>query len=213
MQVTERNVRISDIAAVWTADPALAAKIKNVTVYCFAAEPEMAKAKQTSGKQPQPEKQVISLLWLTKSVLSHFPDAVVIPHGESDCVVELVSPAKKDGKISLLQKVKVGLISLICLFGGAFSIMAFHNDISITGIFMQFYEFVTGKESSGVTVLEISYSIGLLVGILVFYNHVGKKKFSTEPTPVEVSTRSYERDMDEAVVTRYEREGKKIDVE
>lgn len=226
VQVTERNVRISDIATVWTAEPALAAKIKNMVVYRFETSPGGRNADSQSGGKSafqsggksaaqstaKPGKQVISLLWLTGTVLSHIPDAVVIPHGESDCIVELVPAEKKDGKTSWLQKCKVCLISLICLFGGAFSIMAFHNDISITNIFMQFYEFVTGNESSGFTVLEVSYSIGLLVGILVFYNHVGKKKISPEPTPIEVSMRSYERDMDEAIVTRYEREGKKIDV-
>lgn len=200
VQVFEKNVRISDIATVWTADPALSSKIKSVVLYRFESA-------------VKPEKQVIGLLWLTKAVLLHVPDAVVIPHGESDCVVEFVDPKKKDGKNTFLQKCKVFLVSAICLFGGAFSIMAFHNDISITNIFMQFYEFVTGNESSGFTLLEISYSVGLLVGILVFYNHIGKKKIVPEPTPIEVSMRNYERDMDEAIVKRWEREGKKIDVE
>jgi len=199
VQVFEKNVRISDIATVWTADPALCSKIKNAVIYHF---------ENTSAG-----KQVISLLWLTRTVLSQFPDCVIIPHGESDCVVELVPASEKDGKNTFLQKCKVALVSLICLFGGAFSIMAFHNDIDITALFSKFYEFVTGNVSSGFTVLEISYSIGLLVGILVFYNHVGKKKIVPEPTPIEVSMRNYERDMDEAVVKRWEREGKKIDVD
>ncbi len=196
VQVTDKNVIVSDIATIWTQDQALASKIKNTVVYRFEST----------------DKQVIGLLWLTRSILAQSPDAIVIPHGESDCVVELIDPKKKDGKNTLLQTCKVCLVSLICLFGGAFSIMAFHNDIAITDLFMQFYEFVTGNKSSGFTVLEISYSIGLLAGILVFYNHVGKKKITSEPTPIEVSMRSYERDMDEAIVKRREREGKKIDV-
>lgn len=200
VQVFEKNVRVSDVATVWTADPALSSKIKRMVVYRF----EEADRK---------EKQVISLLWLTRAVLSHFPDCVLIPHGESDCIVELVDSKMKDGKNTFLQKLKVFFVSIICLFGGAFSIMAFHNDISVTNIFMQFYEFVTGNASSGFTVLEISYSIGLLIGILVFYNHVGKKKLVQEPTPIEVSMRNYERDMDEAIVKRLGREGQKIDVD
>lgn len=196
VQVTERNVRVSDIATIWTSEPQLASKIKNAIVYRFEST----------------DKQVIGLLWLTRSILSEFPDAVVIPHGESDCVVELVDPKKKDGKLTLLKKCKVFLVCVICLLGGAFSIMAFHNDIDITSIFMKFYEFVTGNKSSGFTILEVSYSVGLLAGILVFYNHVGKKKITSEPTPIEVSMRNYERDMDEAIVKRREREGKKIDV-
>lgn len=209
VQVFEKNVRISDIATVWTSDPALCSKIKNAVVYRFET--------LSSGKQKKTSeaagKQVISLLWLTRTVLSHFPDCVVVPHGESDCVVELVPAAKKDGRHTFGQKCKVALVSLICLFGGAFSIMAFHNDISITNIFTQFYEFVTGNPSNGYTVLELSYSVGLLVGILVFYNHIGKKKIVDEPTPIEVSMRNYERDMDEAIVKRWEREGKKVDVD
>lgn len=200
VQVFEKNVRVSDVATVWTADPALSSKIKRMVIYRF----EEADRK---------EKQVISLLWLTRAVLSHFPDCVLIPHGESDCIVELVDSKMKDGKNTFLQKLKVFFVSIICLFGGAFSIMAFHNDISVTNIFMQFYEFVTGNASSGFTVLEISYSIGLLIGILVFYNHVGKKKLVQEPTPIEVSMRNYERDMDEAIVKRLGREGQKIDVD
>lgn len=195
-QVTEKQVRISDIATVWAPEPALVSKIKNTVVYCFDST----------------DKQVIGLLWLVRSILSNFPDAVVIPHGESDCVVELTDPKKKDGRQTFLKKCKVFLVSMICLFGGAFSIMAFHNDIDITNIFMEFYEFVTGNKSSGFTILEISYSVGLLAGILVFYNHIGKKKITSEPTPIEVAMRNYERDMDEAVAKRREREGKKIDV-
>ena len=198
VQVSEKSVRISDIASVWTADPALVAKIKNMVIYRFEA----------SGAA----KQVISLLWLTKCILSHVPDVVVIPHGESDCIVELVTSSQQQSRHTWLKKCKVWFVSLICLFGGAFSIMAFHNDISITNIFMQFYEFVTGNKSSGFTILEVSYSLGLLIGIVVFYNHLGKKKLSSEPTPIEVSMKSYEREMDEAIVKRCERKGEKIDV-
>lgn len=219
MQVFEKIVRVSDIATIWTADPALASKVKSTIVYRFEPSKSGSGAKfegdtlSGSDALSGSKKRVISLLWLTKAVLSHIPDAVVIPHGESDCIVELVEASKKDGKHTGMKKVKVCVVRLICLFGSAFSIMAFHNDISITNIFMEFYEFVTGNKSSGFTLLEISYSIGLLVGILVFYNHIGKKKLTSEPTPIEVSMRSYERDMDEAIVKRCEREGEKIDVE
>ena len=128
VQVFEKNVRISDVATIFTADSSICCKIRSVVLYRF----------ETTEK---PEKQVISLLWITRAVLSHFPDVVVIPHGESDCVVEFVDPKKKDGGNTRLQRCKVFLVSVICLFGGAFSIMAFHNDISITNMFMQFYEF------------------------------------------------------------------------
>jgi len=199
VQVFDENVRVSDVATVWTADSAISSKIKHLVLYRFeAAECD--------------KKQVIGLLWLTRAVMSYFPDCVVVPHGESDCVVEFVDPKTKAAQNGFGQKLKVFSVSVICLFGSAFSIMAFHNDISVTNIFTEFYELVTGNSSSGFTVLEVSYSIGLLLGIIIFYNHVGKKKTAQEPTPIEVSMRNYERDMDDAVVKRCDREGKKIDV-
>ena len=196
VQVKEDAVHINDVATVYSPDAALCAGVKNIILYKF----------DTSCKK------VISLLWLTSSVYARFPDCVVIPLGETDCIVERLTKPKNQQLMQILQKVKIALVSVLCLCGGAFSIMAFHNDISITNIFRQFYEFVTGDSSGGFTLLEISYSIGLLMGILVFYNHVGKKKLSAEPTPITVSMRNYERDMDDAIIKQCDREGTKIDV-
>lgn len=46
--------------------------------------------------------------------------------------------------------------------------MAFNNDVGGTKLFGQIYELVMGKQSDGFTVLEVTYSIGLTFGILVF---------------------------------------------
>ena len=70
-----------------------------------------------------------------------------------------------------------------------------------------------GEESSGFTVLEISYSIGISVGILVFFNHFGKKRFSVDPTPMEVEMRLYENDIESTLVDIYSRKGEEQDVD
>ena len=91
--------------------------------------------------------------------------------------------------------------------------MSFNNDISITKMFGQIYRLVIGEESSGFTVLEISYSIGISVGILVFFNHFGKKRFSVDPTPMEVEMRLYENDIESTLVDIYSRKGEEQDVD
>ena len=48
--------------------------------------------------------------------------------------------------------------------------------------------------------MEIGYSIGLGVGIVVFYNHIGKRKITKDPTPIEVALRNYEEDVDKALI-------------
>ena len=78
--------------------------------------------------------------------------------------------------------------------------MAFNNDVGGTELFGQIYEQVTGKKSDGFTVLEITYAIGLTVGILVFFNHFGKKRFTADPTPMEIQMRIYENDIQTTLV-------------
>ena len=61
--------------------------------------------------------------------------------------------------------------------------------------------------------MEIGFCIGLPVGILIFYNHLGKKKLTDDPTPVQVAMRKYEQDVDTTYIESSSREGKSVDVE
>lgn len=101
---------------------------------------------------------------------------------------------------------------VITFCGAAFSMMAFNNDVDVTKMFGQIYESLTGAESSGFTVLEITYSIGVIIGILTFFNHFGKKKFTVDPTPMEVEMRLYENDIQTTLLETYSRKEKELDV-
>ena len=74
--------------------------------------------------------------------------------------------------------------------------MAFNNDIDVTKLFGQLYETFTGTQSNGFTLLEISYSVGVGMGILIFFHHFAKKKGGSDPTPLEVEMRTYEDEID-----------------
>ena len=91
--------------------------------------------------------------------------------------------------------------------------MAFHNDISIIRVFDRIYTLVTGQESDSVTVLEISYSIGLALGIIVFFNHIGGRRITRDPTPIEVEMRVYEDQVNSALTETADREGKTLDAD
>ena len=89
--------------------------------------------------------------------------------------------------------------------------MAFNNDIGIKKLFGQVYELVTGQETDGFTILEITYSIGITVGILIFFNHFGKKRFTVDPTPMEVQMRLYENDIQTTLAEDAVRKGAELD--
>ena len=69
-----------------------------------------------------------------------------------------------------------------------------------------------GIPKEGATLLELSYSIGIVLGILVFFNHFGKRKLSVDPTPIEVEMRLYENDIQTTVIAEYSRKGQEVDV-
>jgi stage V sporulation protein AA len=85
--------------------------------------------------------------------------------------------------------------------------MAFNNDISISGVFERFYNQVLGQDKPAVTEIEICYSIGLAVGIMVFFNHIGKKKITMDPTPIQVELRKYESDVADTLIENASRMG------
>lgn len=91
--------------------------------------------------------------------------------------------------------------------------MAFNNDVGVTKMFGQIYELLTGTKSNGFTILEFMYCIGIIIGILTFFNHFGKKRLSVDPTPMEVEMRLYENDIQTTLVETYSRKEKELDVD
>ena len=139
------------------------------------------------------QRYVVSVLEIIACIHAAYPEVEVQNLGEADIL-------------------KVAVVAAIIFFGSAFSIMAFNNDVGGTKLFGQIYELVMGKQSDGFTVLEVTYSIGLTFGILVFFNHFGKKRFTVDPTPMEVQMRLYENDIQTALVENASRRKEELEV-
>ena len=151
----------------------------------------------------------VSILKVIECIHQQFPNMDVQNMGEADFIVTYEEQQTAGGAVHLMKVVGVVIISFI---GAAFSIMAFNNDVGTTKMFSQIYELVTGKTNSGFTILELTYCIGLTIGILTFFNHFGKKKFSVDPTPMEVEMRLYENDIQTTLIETYSRKEKELDV-
>ena len=123
----------------------------------------------------------------------------------SDVLVEWVNVDKRK---TWLRWFKVVFVCLVSFFGTAFTIMAYHNDVGINDVFTEIYKMVMNREPQGLNALEVSYSVGLAAGIIIFFNHVGGRRITKDPTPIEVAMRNYEEDVDKALIATAEREGK-----
>ena len=152
---------------------------------------------------------VISVMDLINDIQLKEPDLAITHIGEPNFIITY----QKEGTVNIVIRwCKVIFVCLATFFGAGFSIMTFNNDVSVTSVFGEVYRLLTGQESSGHTILELSYSVGLAVGIIVFFNHFAKWKINTDPTPLEVEMRLYEDNICKTVIQNDSRKERGIDV-
>ena len=140
------------------------------------------------------DRYVFSVMKVIEQIHEIYPELEIQNLGEADFIIEYESPDYAKGRYNTL---KVAVLCILIFFGSAFSIIVFNN----------------GRESDGYTVMELGYSIGIAVGILVFYNHLGGKRITKDPTPMEVQMRQYEDDVNTTLVEGCNREETSIDVD
>ena len=140
---------------------------------------------------------VMSVMDLIELIQKKEPDLDITPIGESDFILTY---AKEQTSGAVWRWLKVLFVSLASFFGAAFSIMTFNNDVDVGTLFSNIYTQVTGQPDTGFTILEISYSIGIGLGVLIFFNHFGKMKLSSDPSPMQVQMRLYEDDVDTTII-------------
>jgi stage V sporulation protein AA len=98
------------------------------------------------------------------------------------------------------------LIWFLLFFGSAMAIMNFHDDVSMRSVQEKLYKIITGVEDSKPWIFQIPYSIGLGLGMILFFNHVFQKRINEEPSPLEVEMFNYQMDLDNYVIIHENKE-------
>lgn len=193
VELSKEDVFLKDVASVECTDDLVLDKCRELIVYRFQDN----------------KRVVISSLKLIQQICKECPGVLVQSIGEADVLLEHVAVDVTKGPKVWFKGV---FVSLICFFGTASTLVAYNTDVGVRDIFEEVYEVFMDKPSGPVNVLEITYSVGLALGITLFFNHVGKRRITSDPTPIEVSMRSYEREVNQALIETADREGEEIDV-
>jgi len=131
--------------------------------------------------------------------------------GEMD--IQTIGPAQTIIEVTIKKKgVSIPfflLIWFLLFFGSAMAIMNFHDDVSMKSVQEKIYTIVTGKKETKPLLFQIPYSIGLGMGMILFFNHVFKKRINEEPSPVEVEMFNYQLDLDNYVIIHENKESVK----
>ena len=196
VEVQAKDVTLGDVLSMECTNASVVSKLKTIRLLRVHQE----------GKH----RFVVSILKIIQVIHEEYSELEIQNLGPTDIIITY-EPPKKTNKILYWGKV-IG-VSLITFAGAAYSIMSFQNDVNSPKLFDQIYELVMGQPPTGFTILEFMYSVGVVIGIFVFFNHFGKKRFSVDPTPLEVEMRTYENDIQTTVIETYSRKGQEQDVE
>ncbi|MBO4998506.1 MAG: stage V sporulation protein AA [Lachnospira sp.] len=196
--VYKENINIEDIGTVFCQDPAITNAVEKISLFTFH--------KNMDGRQ------VITVLKVISLIKQEFPDVTVLALGDPEFIVFHKKPEPAPKKERTITIIKVILVSLVSLFGAAFTIMTYNNDVGVNEVFNQIYTLFTGEVPKKTTILHLGYALGLPVGLIYFFNHVAYHRLSDDPTPLETQMRIYERDVNDGVAISSGRNKKTLDV-
>lgn len=189
MKVTKEQVLLGEIAKLSCGDGAVLARNR---VRHVVTLPE--------GRYGR---YVFSATDLIQKIMKEEEHVDVTHIGEPAFVITFEDPNQKNKIWDWMKRFVIGILTF---FGTAFSIMTFHTDVDVNKLFENLCGLVTGSAGRGIGVLEVSYSIGIGIGVIFYFNHFGKRKLTQDPTPMEVQMRLYEDDVDTTIIEKNDRE-------
>lgn len=179
----QKDIYVKDISEVYAPDNLLK-RIKNVKVLEI--------------KEDVSRNYLISVIDIIDAIDKALPGHTINNVGEIDTVVEFSAFKKEENK--LWQNIKVAFVTIILLAGSSTAIMSFHSDSQMSKVFENYYYIFFNERIENPLLLDLPYSIGLALGIIVFFNHFSGKKITSDPTPIEVEMSCYEANVTDNII-------------
>ncbi|WP_274651706.1 stage V sporulation protein AA [Paenibacillus humicola] len=137
---------------------------------------------------------VIDLLQIVRAIRETEPEALVESFGDPQVLVMVAEKEQKPRIVVLIAS------WLLLFFGSGLAIMNFHTDVSMKEVHSRITELVTGRPAEHPLWFQIPYSFGIGFGMVLFFNHLFRKRFNEEPNPLEVELYMYEENVNAYVI-------------
>lgn len=185
-------VLIGDVAQMIATDDRLLEKIKQLPLYRI---------------QPHDKNIVIIDVMKVIEAILRFDRALDVQTvGPAQTIIEVMYEKKHVPFLYFL------LVWLLLFIGSALAIMNFHEDVSMKETHQHLYTLITGEKAEKPLLFQIPYSLGLGLGMILFFNHVFRKRLNEEPSPLEVEMFNYQQSLDQYVMLHENKESmKRID--
>ncbi|OBZ08071.1 MULTISPECIES: stage V sporulation protein AA [Bacillales] len=179
---TKPNQRVSlgQAARLLAEDDVLERRLKELVLY--------------EHKSADGNRVVIDLLQIVKAIRQMVPDLTVEAYGDPQVLVMVAEKPVKP-RIAVLV-----FAWLLLFFGAGLAIMNFHTDVSMKEVHIRIVELITGKRTEHPLWFQIPYSLGIGLGMVLFFNHLFRKRFNEEPNPLEVELYMYQENVNAYVI-------------
>ncbi|MDQ0111596.1 stage V sporulation protein AA [Paenibacillus harenae] len=176
----EQRLTLGQAARLLAADAETEQKLKQLMLY--------------EHRKADGNRVVIDLLQIVKAIREAFPGLSVEAYGDPQV---LVMVAEKPVKPRIFVLV---LSWLLLFFGAGLAIMNFHTDVSMKEVHTRIVELISGKQIEHPLWFQIPYSLGIGLGMVLFFNHLFRKRFNEEPNPLEVELYMYQENVNAYVI-------------
>ncbi|MDC2867382.1 stage V sporulation protein AA [Bacillus sp. BP-3] len=137
---------------------------------------------------------VIDVMKVIQSIRQYSSSLEINLLGSAQTIVEIVYEKKQ------VNPVFFGMVWLLLFVGAALAIIYFHEDVSMQQVHQRLYYMITGESNKKPLLFQIPYSLGLGLGMILFFNHVFQKRINEEPSPLEVEMFQYQQSLDQYVM-------------
>ncbi|MEK5441978.1 MULTISPECIES: stage V sporulation protein AA [unclassified Fredinandcohnia] len=182
------TIKIGQIVQI-SAEEKVAQEIKNIVIH------------QVSKKDKNIV--VIDVMKVIDQIRRQFPQIDVQTVGPAQTIIEI---AIKKRRFTPALFVAVWFLLFV---GAALTMMNFHEDVSMREVHIRIYTMITGDEVLKPLLFQIPYSIGLGLGMILFFNHFFRKRLNEEPSPLEVEMFNYQQDLDNYLIITENKESMK----
>jgi len=143
---------------------------------------------------------IIDLIHMIQCIRSVDPTIEVQTLGPAQTIIEVIYEKKRISVLSFLA------VWFLLFIGAGITIMNFHVDVSMQEVHQKLFKIITGREDAKPLLIQIPYSFGLGLGMILFFNQFFKKRFNEEPSPLEVEIFNYQQDLDQYVIMKENKE-------
>ncbi|RKD34705.1 stage V sporulation protein AA [Thermohalobacter berrensis] len=173
---------LKDLATVYCLDTSLQKKLQDIKIY----------------RTPKKSKTVVvSVLDIIEKIKKNNSGVDIVVFGNPEILVDI---GYSDIKGNITYYLRILAVCIVLFIGAGLTIINFHEDVDMESAHKNIYYLVTGEKNEKPYIIQIPYSIGIGLGMATFFNHIFRKRWKKEPSPLEVEMYLYNKNLDNYIL-------------